>query len=248
MRQVPKKHFIYSYLIVGNGKLSKHFQKYFSLKNITFSVITRNLINDFNSLASLSERILVLIGDDNIEQFILSHKDETEKDKVWIHCSGAISTSFAESAHPLMTFSDELYDLATYEQIPFITEQGRKRFKELFPQLNNPEYSIKSEDKILYHTLCVTSGNFTTILWQNFFNYLKSKNIPQDAAYEFLKATTNNLMISQDPLTGPIKRNDKKTIKTHLEVLKYSPLKKMYKAMLDLYDEMNKEKQIEISK
>lgn len=246
MRQVPKNNFRYSYLIVGNGKLSKHFQRYFSLKNISFSVIDRNTIRNFSLLSSLSQKILVLINDDQIEDFILTHKNETEKGKLWIHCSGALSLDSAESAHPLMTFTNELYDLATYEKIPFIVEEGKKSFNELFPQLNNPAYSIKSEDKILYHTLCVVCGNFTTILWKYFFEFLKSKGIPQDAAYEFLRFTSSNLMLSNDPLTGPIKRNDKKIIESHLRALDGLVLKDVYMAMLELYDEMNKEKQFEI--
>ncbi len=248
MRQVPKTYFKYSYLIVGNGKLSKHLQNYFILKLIPFYVITRETITDFKSYASLSQKILVVINDDQIEEFILTHKDESNKDKTWIHCSGSLSTQLAESAHPLMTFTDDLYDLKTYERIPFITERGRKNFKELFPELNNPEYSINPDDKLLYHTLCVTSGNFTTILWQYFFNFLKSKDIPQDAAYEFLRATTNNLINSKNPLTGPLQRKDRKIISSHLNALEYSSMKDVYLAMLELYNEMDKEAQIEINK
>ncbi len=248
MRQVPKNYYNYSYLIVGNGRLSKHFQKYFSAKYIPYFVITRNTISEFEIYSSLSEKILILIKDDQIEDFILSYKSKADKNKIWIHCSGSLTIPLTDSAHPLMTFTEKLYDLKTYEQIPFITEKGRRNFNELFPELNNPHYSINSEDKLLYHTLCVTSGNFTTILWQYFFDFLESKDIPREAAHEFLKATANNLIKSPDPLTGPIQRKERKVIQSQLNVLKNSPLKDVYVAMLDLYNDMNKEKKIEIGK
>lgn len=248
MRQVPESKHDNSYLIVGNGNLSKHLCYYFSLKNIPFSIYTRKSTIPFNELAHSANRILILIKDDQIENFILENKSKVSDNIIWIHCSGMLSTNLAESAHPLMSFSNKLYDLEVYEKIPFITEKNRMSFTELFPELVNPSYAIDSVDKILYHAYCVLSGNFTTIIWKQFYEFLESRGIPKLAAYEYLKITSNNLMTIDNPLTGPLKRNDLEVINKHLESLSNNPLQKVYLAMIDVYKNMKKENKIEINK
>lgn len=248
MRQVPNLNSKFSYLIVGNGKLSKHFQRYFSLKQISFQLYTRSSGIPFKEVVKSADKILVLLNDDNLEKFIIETKPQISGNQILIHCSGMLSTPFAESAHPLMTFSEQLYDLSVYEKIPFITERNRKTFPELFPDLINPYYEINPDDKVLYHAYCVMSGNFTTILWDELFNFLESRNIPRSAAFEFLKMTSNNLINLKHPLTGPLKRNDRNVMQKHLQILSDKPLGKVYKAMVDAYSILKKEKEIEIDK
>jgi predicted short-subunit dehydrogenase-like oxidoreductase (DUF2520 family) len=242
LRQVPAISDKYSYLIVGNGRLSKHFQHYFQLKNISFKVWTRNTTESFQSFEKNAESILILIKDDVIQNFLENNSDTFSKSKNLIHCSGMLSTPLAESAHPLMTFADELYSLENYESITFITEKGRKSFNELFPELKNVSYEIESSGKTLYHAYCVLSGNFTTLMWQFFFDFLKSNNIPSPAAFPYLIATTENLMKTLQPLSGPLIRNDSNTISKHLEVLENHPLKNLYLSFIEAYDHMKKEK------
>ncbi|MDP2366476.1 MAG: DUF2520 domain-containing protein [Ignavibacteria bacterium] len=248
MRQVPAKNKQYSYLIVGNGRLSKHFQHYFSLKNISYRVWSRSSEESLQSIGQSAKSILVLIKDDELQNFLENNCNKLSNDKTWMHCSGMLSTNLAESAHPLMTFADELYSIERYESITFITEKGRKSFIELFPELKNPNYTIESSEKTLYHAFCVLSGNFTTLIWQFFFDYLKSKNIPESAAHLYLDTITDNLKNTSTPLTGPIQRNDKNTINKHLESLNDHPVKNIYIAFLEAYDKMIKEKIIENDK
>ncbi len=242
MRQVPANSDKYSYLIVGNGRLSKHFQHYFQLKNISFKVWTRSTTESLQSFEKNAESILVLINDDAIQNFLEINSDTFSKRKNLIHCSGMLSKTLAESAHPLMTFADELYSLEKYESIAFITEKGRKSFNELFPELKNPSYEIESSEKTLYHAYCVLSGNFTTLMWKFFFDYLKSNNIPGVAAFPYLIATTENLMKASQPLSGPLIRNDSNTIYSHLEALENHPLRNLYISFLEAYDQMKNEK------
>ena len=241
MRQVPESSDKYSYLIVGNGRLSKHFQHYFQLTNISYKVWTRNSDESLQSYEKNAESILILIKDDEILNFLKDYSDTFSKNKNLIHCSGLLSTPLAESAHPLMTFADELYSLEKYESITFITEKGRKSFNDLFPELNNSAYTIESSVKTLYHAYCVLSGNFTTLIWKFFFDYLKSNNIPSSAAYSYLVATTENLRKTSQPLSGPLIRNDTNTIFNHLEALENHPLRNLYISFLEAYDHMKNE-------
>lgn len=248
MRQVPKQDLSDSFLIIGNGKLSKHFQRYFTLKEISFNLYTKNSSTQLKELIKSANKILILVNDDSLEKVIQELASQISEHQTLIHCSGMLSTNLAESAHPLMTFSDNLYDLDVYEKIPFITERNRKSFKELFPKLNNPSFEIDPEDKILYHAYCVMSGNFTTILWNKFFHFLESRKIPRTAAIEYLKMTLHNLIHLDKPLTGPLERNDLKVIEKHLTSLSGNSMQKVYSAMIDVYREMDKEKKIEINK
>ena len=116
MRQVPQN---LKYLIIGSGRVSKHFTYYFSLLEIQTSHWNRK-----ESLEKLKERssevthVLVLISDDALNKFITEHS--FLKTKNIIHFSGATTVEGTSSAHPLMTFSTNLYDLDTYKSIPFV--------------------------------------------------------------------------------------------------------------------------------
>lgn len=233
VRQVPE-HKTPTYLIVGNGKVSRHFQLYFTSLNIPFGVWTRSSGQGFVESALPAKKILLPINDDAIVPFVTGHLAELE-DKTWIHFSGLLSTPLAESAHPLMTFGHELYEPEFYAQVPFITEEGRKPFSGLFPELSNPNYQIPHDKKPLYHAFCVMGGNFTTILWNSFFAELQRLGIPQQAALPYLNKISDNLVSDSQPLTGPFERNDQKTILKHREVLEGHPLKGIYEAFFEFY-------------
>ena len=226
------------YLIIGNGRLAKHIKHYFDLLEIPYLNWFRKSKESPQNLVAQSSKILVLINDDEIESFIAQIKSKFE-DKTWIHCSGLLSIPFAESAHPLMTFPNELYDIETYEQIPFITEKGKRTFNDLFPELKNENYAIEPELKPLYHSWCVMSGNFTTILWNRFFEVIESKfGINKRDVYPYLNKITQNLMTSESPLTGPLARNDKGVIEKNLQSLKDEPFAEIYKAFVNTYKKL----------
>jgi 2-dehydropantoate 2-reductase len=239
--QVPKKN-TSSYLLIGNGRLAKHLATYFTLSGITCLTWSRSSHKSLPKLISSSQKIIVLINDDEIENFILQNRKGFE-DKIWIHCSGLLSFPFAESAHPLMTFTDELYDLKFYKQIPFITEKGKIPFNVLLPELQNPSFQIEQEQKPYYHAWCVISGNFTTLLWGRFFKILEDEfEISRRYAFPYLNMIGKNLTMNDDPLTGPLIRKDKKVIRKNLTALKLKddPFFLIYKSFVETYKKMNK--------
>jgi len=233
VRQVPEPQKL-TYLFVGNGKVSKHLQYFFTSLKIPFGLWTRSSGEDFLKYAQHAGKILLLINDDDIEPFIALRRTGLE-DKTWIHFSGLLSTPLAESAHPLMTFGHELYEPEFYARVPFVTEQGREPFSGLFPELPNPGYQIAPELKPLYHAFCVMGGNFTTILWKCFFEELRRLGIPEQAAYPYLEKIAENLVSGSRPLTGPFERNDVKTVLKHREVLESHPMKNIYNSFFELY-------------
>lgn len=226
----------YTYGIVGNGNMARHFMKYLSLEKITFVYWSRNIsISPIDETLKDCNTIILLISDNAIESFI--NKNLWLKGKTIVHFSGALHIDGVFSYHPLMTFSTKLYSLNEYREIPFIGEKNQPSFSSIFPLLKNRYYTIKPGDKPLYHALCVVSGNFTNIIWQKTFSDFESKlNIPRAVLFPYLEKSFNNIKESPfSSLTGPIKRDDRVTIKKNIKALKPSVWKKIYRLFIKAY-------------
>lgn len=85
MRQVPR------YFLMGSGRVSRHFQQYFSLLKIAFSLWHRSLL-----LEKLSEEltdcthILILINDDQIEASIDQQLNATQAQLIHLVLTGPL--------------------------------------------------------------------------------------------------------------------------------------------------------------
>ncbi|NQT63361.1 MAG: DUF2520 domain-containing protein [Candidatus Marinimicrobia bacterium] len=223
------------YLLIGNGRLAKHFNHYLNLLSIPHLHWWRSASSDLQSLIRQSDKILVLINDDAIESFVEQHKSRTEN-QLWIHCSGSLETTLAEGVHPLMTFGDTLYDLTTYQSMPFMTTRGRRSFHELFPELINPYSTISSKKRALYHAWASMAGNFSSMIWSEYFQRLeKDFGLNSQLAIPYLNQIFKNIKNSQTPLTGPLLRGDDHTINAHLDSLHNDAFKGIYSAFTEAY-------------
>lgn len=250
MGQVPQKNETsLRYALIGSGRLADHFSHYFDLIGINYVQWSRNEDPQFNTLSPSKEpdlkrrleqtiapasHVLLLIKDDAIEKFVSQYP--FLRDKKLVHFSGALSLDGIDSAHPLMTFTQDLYDIETYQNIPFITERGKHSFHQLFPELGNTSYAIDPEQKALYHSLCVASGNFTALLWSH---VIEQMNQHMDLPAHILKPYMTQVFINmiKDPvraLTGPLARKDLTTVQKNLKALDGLPLSDIYKAFLPL--------------
>lgn len=232
MRQVPL------YTIIGDGRIARHFSHYLQLLGMPFLQWSRRLDPQKNKLPKIiaqSDRILILIKDAAIESFI--KENPQFQNKICIHFSGALVTPLAYSAHPLLSFSEQLYELEDYQKIPFILEKSDKKFPDLFPHLNNPHFYISENQKALYHAYCVMSGNFTSLLWNRFFKELENRfHLPKEIGFPYMESIFQNLRINADKaLTGPLVREDQKTIKANWHALQGDPFQKIYQAFVEVY-------------
>lgn len=232
MGQVPKK----TYGVVGAGKTAKHIKYYFQCLNILIKSWARSdNINSVEETLYDCDVVLLLIKDSEIESFLKEH--DFLRAKQVVHLSGSLVIDNIQSAHPLMTFGDQLYSLETYKKISFICEKHKTPFREIFPELENSYYEIESHLKPFYHSLCVMSGNFTTILWQKFFYELVKLKIPPEAAIIYLDKIVDNLKLNPNhALTGPLARRDKNTISKNIESLAGDSFQKIYKSFVEAYD------------
>lgn len=232
MGQVPKTRQIPQYLIIGNGRVARHFLHYFSLLGIDTAHWHRGLPLDALGDA---QRILVLIRDDAIEDFIRTHL--AAKNGTKIHFSGALVTELAVGAHPLMTFGQGLYAREKYEEIFFILDDDAPGFNRLLPGLPNPHARLAAADKAAYHAHCVMAANYSCLLWQKLFDAFEYDfSLPPEAAFPLLKQQTENLVTDRkNALTGPLARGDSATISRNLAALAGDDYQKIYQVFVETY-------------
>jgi predicted short-subunit dehydrogenase-like oxidoreductase (DUF2520 family) len=249
MRQVPEKPFL-EYTLIGSGRVALHIKNYLEKLEIPYKCWSRNNDPDFNSLdrrnaqdrlfetLETSHHVLLLISDSEIEGFIEEHQ-VLLNDKILVHFSGSLISEFAYSAHPLMTFSKNLYELEDYEKIPFVIEDCGPDLEVLFPYLNNPSFKIQKKLKPLYHALCVASGNFTTLLWNSVLTQFEEKlQLPEFLLYPYLERIfINILQDSKSALTGPLQRKDKNTIDSNIKALEGNELQAIYQSFVSLCEQ-----------
>lgn len=227
-----------TYGIVGHGRLAGHLQHYFRLKGMQIVQWHRGLTRSMEQVLAPADVILILISDDEIEPFL--KKNTWLKTKIIIHCSGSLVTKYAQGFHPLFNFTRQLYREETYEKIPFVVEKGKYSFRELFPQLENPSFEIAKKDRALYHALCVICGNFPTLLWQaSNKTFIKKLKLPDAFFASYIENCVEQFVEDPDnALTGPLARDDKKTIDKNIKALKGHPLQDIYKSFVKKYPKL----------
>jgi predicted short-subunit dehydrogenase-like oxidoreductase (DUF2520 family) len=241
-----------NYAIVGGGRLARHFSEYFRLLEIPHNCWARDngsLINTFNlpdaqqrlrKTVSNADRVLLLISDKSITSLLKQYPFLHTKEL--IHCSGSLSVPGVVGAHPLMTFTDSLYQLDTYQSVPFIIETGQA-FTQLLPGLPNPHFVISAQDKNRYHAMCVMAGNFSQLMWKSISDrFEKQFELPATTLHPYLKQVTENfIQAPKSALTGPLTRNDQQTTDRNSESLAGDPLQDLYAAFFRFYQQENRQ-------
>ena len=228
MRQVPD---IPKHLLVGGGRLARHLAFYFEKLYTPYSSWNRN----DNSTADLVKKmgshknILLCINDDQISDFYDQFKNDAAN---FIHFSGTLEHSKITGFHPLMSFGHKLYELKDYKKIHFVGTPSENIFREAFPEFPNPYSEITAEQKSLYHSLCVLSGNGTTLLWDLIHQEFKRIGLPESALNPYLQQVSKNIIENQQGRwTGPWYRKDQSTIQKNKVALKDRPLHDLYLEM-----------------
>lgn len=236
MGQVPA---FTSYLVIGDGRVARHFRRYFEFEALPFYQWSRkaNSQEELQEFASKASHVLFLISDRAIAPFL--EENTFLRSKVCIHMSGALVIEGVPGAHPLMTFSDEFYGHDIYRSIPFVIERGAGGARWLLPKLPNPSFEMPAEDKGLYHAFCVLAGNFTVLLWEKvIFEFEAKFGLPKKVLLPYLRQTAENIARAapgQTVLTGPLIRGDQETISKNLAALGGDAFEKVYQAFIHAY-------------
>jgi 2-dehydropantoate 2-reductase len=153
-----------------------------------------------------------------------------------VHFSGALQIPDVHSAHPLMTFGENLEPLDWYRRIPFVLDEGDS-LAQLLPGLENPSWPLTPEQRPLYHALASLAGNSSYLLWQKIGAEFEKLGLPRTLLAPFLHQVVDNaLKNSSGGWTGPVARGDWQTVLAHLRALQPTPLAESYEDYLSLAD------------
>ena len=231
-----------SYGFVGDGRVSRHWRHYFSSLGIRWKLWSRGLADGAGPAQALAacDVVLLAVSDDAVEPVLDRCRSEGLREQTFVHFSGGRSFPGAWGAHPLMSFGTGLYAPEFYPAIPVFVEESADcpdpvaHFHALFPQLPNPCFGLRPEDKAYYHALCSLAGGLTAVLWRDFFAAMAARfDVPRAALASYPRRIVENVLESADgALTGPVARGDAGTIRAHLEALEGSPLAALYQSFI----------------
>ncbi len=174
------------------------------------------------------------------------------KDTVVFHCSGALPSTilasvkdcgaFTGSMHPLQTFASTELTYNPFQGI-VVSVEGDDRAvsaaKEIAADLGAECFTIKTEDKTLYHASAVVASNYLVTLLDMSFRLIGTAGISGRDAFKVLKPLIESTLSNIEQvgiskaLTGPIVRGDAETVEKHIEEIgsKIPDLLDLYKTM-----------------
>lgn len=223
-----------SRLLIGSGKLAKHLSFYFNCLGLSYTTWNRKQpIQELLEKSKTVDQIWILINDTNIDAFIQEYLLNKTNAQL-IHCSGALNSSYAIDLHPLMTFSNELYSEPVYKNMCFVSAHPQAQtYMSDFP---NSVRTISPEQKARYHSICVLSGNFTSLLWREAEQMYNQLGLSRTDWIPYLQRITDNLIAdSQNAATGPIVRKDNKTIEANLQALTDTKVAPIYESFVKAF-------------
>ncbi len=236
MRQVP------SYCLIGRGRLGRHLSHYFDLLGLDHVVWGRDQPQSrLDQYLSNSSVIILCIPDDAIESFIQKQKQkqkqENSAEPIWLHCSGALVSSLAYGVHPLMTFGESFYSLATYRQIPLVLSEELPAG--VLSELANPRFVVPAGKRALYHAWCVLAGSGSCLLWQRFQRFLAEElAMPVEVVHPYMRQVFDNVMgDAKTALTGPWPRGDSGTVGRHISALGSREEASVYQVLQQWFDQ-----------
>ena len=195
-------------------------------------------------LAAAADIIFITVPDGKIAQAAKNLKKYPLKNKIICHASGALPAQILDvknacAAHPLCALPRPRTKL---DGVTFALEgPAAGTMAKIFKKTENPTVKISAKDKPLYHAACVIAGNLNFALLQTAADLFKKTKIPPAAWRGCFDASCSNFFDKGlKALTGPLKRGDAQTIKTHLKALR-GPAKDIYKTLSKVLSQNIKE-------
>jgi predicted short-subunit dehydrogenase-like oxidoreductase (DUF2520 family) len=171
--------------------------------------------------------------------------------KIVLHCSGHHSSGILQplkekgastaSCHPIQSFADKKPSGHEFQGIYFGLEGDGPALDwagETIIRLGGKAFTLKKEDKTLYHTACSLASNGLVALLHASVSTARIAGFDESEALTIMmpliqKTLQNVKKIGiEKALTGPVKRGDLETVKDHLSALESFPdLQKTYRAL-----------------
>ncbi len=169
---------------------------------------------------------IIAVNDDAIHE--LSHQ-LLHNNKLVVHTSGSVSMEELATKnrrgvfYPLQTFSKN--KTVDFSQIPICIEAENKTDLELLETIaknsTKKVFHINSKQRLQIHIAAVFVNNFVNHLYKIGCDLCEEENISFEILKPLILETASKIetLSPTTAQTGPAKRNDKKTIKKHLDKL-----------------------------
>lgn len=223
-----------SVAIIGGGNVAFHlFNAFKNAKSVNVTQLNSRKEFDLKSI----DIAIIAVSDDAIAEV---SKKIDNKNLLVVHTSGSVSMNSLENngrkgvLYPLQSFSKE--KKVNFNEVPFCLEAKKEDDLELLEQLaatiGKKIYRINSSQRQRLHVAAVFVNNFVNHLYKIGNDICKEHNVPFEVLAPLIKETASKIeeLQPKDAQTGPARRNDKKTIKNHLELLNKEQ-QKIYKIL-----------------
>ena len=239
--------------IIGRGKLgSALHQALRSSFPIDFVVDKHSndslIMKSIDKIKTLPDIVILTVQDSNIANLaedLASREDLDFEKTLFIHCSGLLDKDVLSplkekgaqlaAAHPFQTFYFGSRDPFKGIAWGIDADEEMPQTNEMIEFLEGKYFYFDQDKKKkdLYHLSAVVASNFMTPIISLSKIIADAAGIPvKDFLAPIIKTTIENNLeseIGEFPLTGPIARGDKATLKLHLKSLDFDPhFKKAY--------------------
>jgi predicted short-subunit dehydrogenase-like oxidoreductase (DUF2520 family) len=185
--------------------------------------------------------IIVAVPDQKLKNVLC--KIECSSETLVVHTAGSISMDVFPDRikrkgifYPLQTFSKERK--IVFNNLPFLLESSDKQssvvLKKLAESIGGKAYFVDNEHRKMLHLAAVFSCNFTNHMLTIGKDITLKSGFPFEILRPLVEETISKAMElgPENSQTGPAVRNDKNTIRKHLELLSFDPeLQKIYNGM-----------------
>lgn len=247
---------MYKIGVIGAGKVGVNITKYFNQKNNYYifsgfysktldnAIYAKNftdtkLYNSIYDLVLENDIVIITTTDDEIKNVWNEIKKFNIKNKIFVHCSGSLSSnifceadklkSYKLSFHPLVAVNDKENSYKSFNNV-FFTLEGDNEAVKIFSkilEMNKNNYKILNKnDKTIYHLSAVIFSNLVIGLGNISINLLKKYGFSEKEARLALENLAKNNLDNffnsgtYKALTGPVERADLNTITRHIDSIK----------------------------
>lgn len=192
--------------------------------------------------------VVVAVPDDEIQGLVAGlAKAGIRKNQFWMHLSGAHGLlpllpaidagAVGMAIHPAMTFTGDVSDVERLQECPFAVTASPDYLPiaiALVLEMGGNPVVIADTDRGRYHAALTHAANHLNTLISQSADLLRSIGV-SDTAQFLLPLTSNalehSLKSGTAALTGPIRRGDIQTVKTHLAEIQDSDIRATYLAL-----------------
>lgn len=238
-----------SIIIIGSGNVAQHLITAFLQSNeielvqvfsrqkekLSHLLLADKIVSNYDEIKK-AEVYIIAVSDNAIAEV---SKKLPFKNRLVVHTSGSLPMEILDVKnrrgvfYPLQTFTKN--KAINFKEIPFCLESEMENdlifLKKLAQTISNSVQIISFDQRKALHVAAVFVCNFVNHLYKIGHTICKENKLSFDILKPLIKETAEKIthLTPTEAQTGPAKRNDTTTIKTHLNFLTDENEKEIYK-------------------